>query len=84
MRPEEKSKIEALAASRGISSGEYVRLAVDNYERLSETEEAALTALVAEANAAIPGMRKALDRSIARLDATHRKVDTLLREAGVR
>ena len=84
MRPDEKAQLEAKAASRGVSSGEYVRLAVDNYDQISAEEEAELAALVAEANAAIPKMREALDRSIATLDATHKKVDTFLREAGIR
>ena len=84
MKPEEKADLEAKAAQRGVSSGEYVRLAVDNYEKISVEEEAELAALVAEANAAIPKMRESLDRSIATLDATHRKVDALLREAGIR
>jgi hypothetical protein len=84
MRPEEKAEIEAKAARRGVSSGEYVRLAVDNYEQISAEEEAELTALVAEANAVIPKMQASLDRSIATLDATHKKVDAFLREAGVR
>lgn len=84
MKPEEKRALEERAARRGVSSGEYMRLAVDNFEKLSDAEEAELAALVAEANAAIPRMREALDRSIARLDATHRKVDALLREAGLR
>lgn len=84
MRPEEKAAIEERAARRGISSGEYVRLAVDNYEKLSAEEEAELAALVAEANAAIPKMQQALERSIATLDATHARVDSLLHDWGVR
>lgn len=84
MHPEEKAALEARAARKGVSSGEYVRLAVDNFEKVSAEEEAELAALAAEANAAIPKMRQALDRSIARLEATHRKVDALLREEGVR
>lgn len=84
MKPEEKASIEAKAAERGVSSGEYIRLAVDNFEKISAEEEAELAALVAEANAAIPKMQASLDRSIATLDATHKKVDAFLREAGVR
>ena len=84
MKPEEKAAIEAKAAERGVSSGEYIRLAVDNFDRISAEEEAELAALVAEANDAIPKMQASLDRSIATLDATHKKVDTFLREVGVR
>ena len=32
MTPEEKALLEQRAANRGVSSGEYIRLAVDNYE----------------------------------------------------
>ena len=84
MEPAEKAAIEAKAAARGVSSGEYVRLAVDNFENVTEQEEAELAALVAEANIVIPKIREALDRSIAALDTTHEKVDAFLREAGVR
>jgi hypothetical protein len=84
MKPEEKAAIEARAAARGVSSGEFIRLAVDNFDHVSAEEEAELAALVAEANAAIPKIRDALDRSIATLEATHKRVDAFLREAGVR
>ena len=84
MKPEEKAALEERAARRGVSSGEYLRLAVDNFEKLSEEQETELAALVEEVNRAVPKMRESLDRSIARLDETHRKVDALLREAGIR
>ena len=36
MSPEEKAALEKRAASRGVSSGEYIRLAVDNFEKVSD------------------------------------------------
>jgi hypothetical protein len=84
MKPDEKAALEARAAERGVSSGEYIRLAVDNFDKVSEEEEAELAALVVEANAAIPKMRDSLDRSIATLQKTHEELDAFLREVGVR
>jgi hypothetical protein len=82
MTPEEKAAIEKRAASMGVSSGEYIRLAVDNYERVSPKEEAELAALVTEANIAIPKMAASLDRMSQTLRKTHQEVDrTLLRRA---
>ncbi len=84
MKPEEKAALEARAAKRGVSSGEYLRLAVDNFEKIPEEQEAELAALVAEVNQVVPKIRDSLDRSSERLEATHRKVDMLLREMGIR
>lgn len=83
MTPDRKAVLEQRAARMGVSSGEYIRLAVD---RFSDGEGSAdqIAALVEEVNRAIPAMRASLDRSAARLDASHRKVDALLREMGVR
>jgi predicted transcriptional regulator len=84
MSDHEKAEVESLATEMGVSNSEYVRLAVDNYSNVSAEQEAELAALVAEANEAIPQMRAALDRSCERLEATHKKVDAMLREAGFR
>ncbi len=84
MSDDEKSEVETLASQMGVSNSEYVRLAVDNYSNVSAEQEAELAALVAEVNKAIPEMRATLDRSCERLEATHKKVDAMLREAGFR
>ena len=83
---EQKAALEAFARSRGESVGNVVREATSRYisEPNDSDEERELAALVGMVNAAIPEMRKALERSAARLDATHRKVDALLRESGIR
>ena len=82
--PEEKAALERRAARLGVSSGEYIRLAVDNYEKVSPEEEAELVALVAEANIAIPRMAAMLDNMSEKLRETHDEVDRMLREAGIR
>ena len=84
MTPEEKAGVEAQAARLGISGGEYVRLAVDNFDRASAGEEAEVAVLVEQANVAIPKMAAAIERMIDKLDETHVEVDRMLREAGVR
>lgn len=83
MTPEKKAAVEATAAGLGVSAGEYIRLAVDNYQPASD-EEQQLACLVEELNAAVPKMLASLDRTVARLDATHRHVDGILREMGLR
>lgn len=82
--PEEKAALERRAARLGVSSGEYIRLAVDNYEKVSPEEEAELVALVAEANIAIPRMAAMLDNMSEKLRETHDEVDRMLRKAGIR
>lgn len=84
MTPEEKAALEKRAATMGVSSGEYIRLAVDNYEKLSAEDEAELAALVAEVNAAVPKMRASLDHSIRTLATLHEEMDAFLREKGIR
>jgi hypothetical protein len=84
MRPDVNAVIEAKAAERDVSSGEYIRLAVSNFEKIPLEDDPQLAALVAQANTALGKMEEALDHSIARLQATHEKVDALLREAGIR
>jgi len=84
MSQNEKAEVEANAARLGISSGEYIRLAVDNFDKPSASEEAELAALVAEANQAIPKMRASLDRMSRTARSLHREMDAFLREKGIR
>ena len=84
MTPEEKAALEKRAASLGVSSGEYIRLAVDNYEKISPEEEAELGALVKEVNMAIPKMRASLDRMSKTLRKTLKENDAFFRERGIR
>lgn len=82
MTPERKAAMEVSASGLGVSTGEYIRLAVDNYTVRDDEEQLAL--LVAELTAALPAMSSALDRSAASLDAAHSKVDQVLRAIGTR
>ena len=84
MTPEEKAALERRAARLGVSSGESIRLTVDNYEKVTPEEEAELAVLVAEANIVIPRMAGMLDNMSRKLREAHDDVDRILREAGVR
>lgn len=84
MTPDEKKAVEKRAASMGVSSSEYIRLAVDNYENVSPEEEAELAALVAEANIAIPKMAAALERSCERLERLHEENQKFFRKMGIK
>lgn len=82
MTPERKAAMETLAAGLGVSAGEYIRLAVDNYQTREDEEQ--LLGLVAQLDAALPAMSDALDRSVVSLDTAHDKVDQVLRAIGAR
>lgn len=84
MTPAEKAALEKRAANLGVSSGEYIRLAVDNYEKISPKQEAELAVLVREANEAIPRMAAMLDRMSHTLREAHEDIDQTLRAAGIR
>jgi hypothetical protein len=84
MPPERKAKIERDAAEMGISSGEYVRLAVDNFDKRTAAEEAELSSLVDEVNKVIPKMAASLDGMSRTLQETHEEIDRTLRAAGIR
>lgn len=84
MKPEEKASLAARAAKRGVSSGEYLRLAVDNFEQVSEQDEVELAALVEELAAAAPKIRASLERSTRQINRTVKDIDAMLREAGLR
>lgn len=81
-----KAALDAYASRTGQSVGNVVREATANYlaQPQDSDEEKELAALVAIIRSTVPEMRASLEQSAARLDATHRKVDAMLREAGVR
>ena len=65
MSSERKASVTSRAAARGISVGEYLRQKVeDDEDELTTEQEAELSALVAEANRAIPAMAASLDSMI--------------------
>lgn len=81
--PDAKAALTAKAAARGMSTGEYIRLAVENMPE-ETAEEMELAALVSELVSAMPEMRASLERTAQRMDDTVARVDRMLREAGVR
>jgi hypothetical protein len=83
MTPEEKASLEKRAASRGVSSGEYIRLAVDNFEKVSDEQEAELAALAKELNDAVPKMKAALESSCKTLEALRRENEDFFRQRGI-
>ena len=81
--PDRKAAIEAKAASLGVSSGEYIRLAVDNFDRISAKEEVELAALAAELNAAVPAMRASLDCSNLVMEDLHAEMNQFFQDRGI-
>ncbi len=84
MKPEEKAALDRKAASRGVSSGEYLRLAVDNFGAVSDQQQAELAALAAELKTALPKMKAALKRSCKVLEELHRENDEFFKARGIR
>jgi phage-related tail protein len=84
MRPEEKAALAHKAARRGVSSGEYLRLAVDNFENLSDRQETELAELAKELKSAVPKIKAALESSCKTLEALHRENEAFFRERGIR
>jgi len=84
MNPEEKAEMEANAARLGISSGEYIRLAVDNFDKPTAAEEAELAALVGEVNQAIPKMKASLEKTSKTVRKLLRENDAFFLERGIR
>jgi hypothetical protein len=82
--PDEKADLETKAANLGVSSSEFVRLAVDNFDKPTAAEEAELAALVEEVNKAIPKMKASLERMSRTMRETSKEVDRSLRAAGIR
>ena len=84
MRPDEKASLEERAAKRGVSSGEYLRLAVDNFESISDRQEAELAELARELKTAVPKIKASLEASCKTLAALHRENDAFFKARGIR
>lgn len=82
---EHKKALDAFASKRGESVGNVVREATARYiGQPTDEEEAELAALVAQVNEAIPKMNASIDHMQEILQNSHREMDKLLREMGVR
>lgn len=79
-----KAALAARASAQGISMGEYVRRKVEEEDDLTADQQTELTALVAQANEAIPKMQASIDRMLETMDKTHQETDAFLRKMGVR
>lgn len=84
MSPEKKAAFDAIAAQRGISTGEFFRQAGDRAANDDSTEEAELAALIRELAEAVPDMQRRLKRSAKLLRDSASEVDAMLRKAGIR
>ena len=82
MTPDEKVGLEADAARLGVSGGEYIRLAVDNFANAREMRE--LEMLADQINAAVPAMAASLDRSGDTLDRINARLEATLVQLGTR
>lgn len=83
---DQKAALEAFAKARGESVGNVVREATARYiaQPPENDDEAELSALVEQVNAAIPKMHASIDAMIASMRETHDEVDRALRAAGIR
>jgi len=81
--PEGKAAIAARAARRGVSTGEFIRLAVENLPDDTAGEEE-LAALVNELVKSVPNIRASLERSTQKIESSITDVDQMLRQAGIR
>jgi pyrimidine operon attenuation protein/uracil phosphoribosyltransferase len=82
--PDRKMEIEQKAATMGISTGELVRRAVDDYNQLTPEQEAELAMLVEQANSAIPAMAASLDRMIETVRSTREHIQLTLASLSAR
>ena len=84
MSPDKKAAFDAIAAQRGISTGEFFRQAGDRAANDDSSEEAELAALVKELAQAVPDMQRRLKRSAKLLRDSVKEVDDMMRKAGIR
>lgn len=83
MTPEKKAAMEAVASNLGVSTGEYIRLAVDNY-RVPEEKDELLAALVDQLAETLPAMQADLDAMGASMTTARTAIDKALRATGAR
>ena len=82
MTPEKKASIEGRASKLGVSSGEFIRLAVDNFD--AGEDRAMLDALITELRETIPQMAKSFELIEHDLAVARSAVDAALRTTGGR
>ncbi len=78
--PDEKAQLFRRAKKLGISSSEVVRRALRRED--NDADDTELSALVAEANMAIPKIAASIERMTKRLDEMNRKDEEFLAKMG--
>ena len=73
MTPAEKSELEAEAAKSGVSSGEFIRLAVDNFD--ARDREAELGLLTDELEASLPQMREDFEAMVGSMRSVNEAIE---------
>ena len=73
MTPAEKSDLEAKAAKSGVSSGEFIRLAVDNFD--AREREAELELLTSELEASLPQMRDDFEAMVGSMRSVNETIE---------
>jgi hypothetical protein len=82
MTPGEKQALEQDAGQLGVSSGEYIRLAVDGFAETAEMKEA--RELAAELAEAMPAMLADFDAINGSIGEARAAIDAALRHTGAR
>lgn len=81
---DERANVDSKASRMGLSSSEYVRLAVTNFDGPTAEEEAELSALLDQVNAAVPRMQEQLTQMSETIRRLHEENDAFFREKGIR
>ncbi len=82
MTPERKAALEATASGLGVSTGEYIRLAVDNYQ--DPDEDALRIALTEQLIEAIPAMQADLDAMAVSIASARAAIGAALQSTATR
>lgn len=82
LRPAERERLERLAATEKVSSGEIIRRSLHSYQGSSNEEDALAASLLAVLHASLDDMllslrsaNERISRSVAKIDAMKRKHD---------
>jgi hypothetical protein len=81
---DERAEVDSKATRMGVSSSEYVRLAVNNFDGPTAAEEAELSALLDQVNDAVPRMQQALTQMSEKIQKLHAENDAFFLEKGIR
>jgi hypothetical protein len=81
---DERADVDSKATRMGVSSSEYVRLAVNNFDGPTAEDEAELSALLEQVNQAVPRMQDAMTRMSEKIQALHAENEAFFKEKGIR